>query len=417
MNVLILNAGSSSLKASVFSQAAVSVPHPSKPLAHALLEMPHGKQTATLTVETSSARKKFDLSPGRSRGEYTEQALERLWHHSGEHFGEPSALEFVGHRVVHGGDKLTGPLVLDHRSVTQLESCIPLAPLHLPPALEVIEAARRFSGDGVRHIAVFDTAFHRTLPPEASVYPVPYEWFEAGIRRYGFHGINHQYCAHRAAALMAQPLESLRLVTCHLGSGCSIAAVDRGRSVDTSMGFTPLDGIVMGTRPGALDPGILLYRLRHGDSVEALESALQRNSGLLGISGSSGDMRDLEQAAHKGDARAELAITVFVRQLAKSIAGAITVLGGLDALVFTAGIGEHSERIRQEVCAWLAPFRLRLDTAKNAAVDGDCRIESSESAVAVLVVPANEEWQICRDCSEFLARKGVEGSGTSGPEN
>jgi acetate kinase len=266
----------------------------------------------------------------------------------------------------------------------------------------------------VRQIAVFDTGFHSQLPEPAFVYPGPYEWLEKGIRRYGFHGINHQYCAERAAQLLGKELRSLKLVTCHLGNGCSLAAIQDGHSVDTTMGFTPLEGLMMGTRSGSVDPGILTYLMRQGNSTgEQLDELLNKKSGLLGISGSSGDMREIVASMKAGDARAKLAFDIFVHRLRSGIGAMIAVLGGMDALIFSAGIGENSAEVRAAACAGFGHLKLELDPAKNAeTLVHDHDISSGESGVRVPVIRAEEDWAIARDCWKLTAEKAA---GTASP--
>ena len=248
-------------------------------------------------------------------------------------------------------------------------------------------------------MAVFDTAFHATLEPEAYVYAGPYEWVERGIRRYGFHGISHQYVSGRAAEILHRDLASLRMVTCHLGNGCSLAAVKGGHSIDTTMGFTPLDGLMMGSRSGSIDPGILVFLLNHRDyTPDQVDDLLNRKSGLKGLSGVSSDMRDVEQAIDLGNTRARLAFDVFVHRLVQWIGAMTAVLGGLDVLVFTAGIGENSARVRAAVARRLAFLGLKIDATANAACRPDADIAAADSAVRVLVVRTQEDWQIAKEC-------------------
>ena len=275
-----------------------------------------------------------------------------------------------------------------------------LAPAHNPAALQGIEVAEQLLG-AVPQIAVFDTAFHSELPDAAAIYPGPYEWIEQGIRRYGFHGINHQYCAGRAAQLLQKDGASLRLITCHLGNGCSLAAIAGGRSVDTTMGFTPLEGLMMGTRCGSIDPGILLYLLRQGHTSAEIDRILNRESGLKGISGSSGDMRDIAAAIARGDKRAQLAFDIYVHRVRFHIGAMLAALGGLDALVFTAGVGENSAPLREAVCAAFGFLGLELDTHKNEAKPQDEDIAARDSQVRVLVIQAQEDWAIARECWGF----------------
>jgi len=256
---------------------------------------------------------------------------------------------------------------------------------------------------GTPQVAVFDTAFHAHLPPAAAVYPGPYAWYERGIRRYGFHGLSHQYCAERAAKLLGRDLADLRLVTAHLGNGCSLAAIRDGRSVDTTMGFTPLDGLMMGTRPGSLDPGILTYLQRaDGATADQLDATLNHESGLRGISGRSGDMRDILAARAGGDGRAALAFAMYVHRLRGGIAAMLAALGGADALVFAGGVGEHAAEVRADTCAAFAFLGLRLDAARNAESPADALISVEDSSMRVLIVRTQEDWVIARDCWRLL---------------
>ena len=279
-----------------------------------------------------------------------------------------------------------------------------LAPLHNSVELDGIEFIEKRFGS-VPQVAVFDTGFHSSLPEPAYVYPGPYEWLARGIRRYGFHGINHQYCAERAAQLLSRELGSLKIVTCHLGNGCSLAAVHAGRSVDTTMGFTPLEGLMMGTRSGSLDPGILTYLMRQGFTGAQLDELLNRKSGLLGISGISGDMREIVNAMKEGHPRAKLAFEIFVHRLRSCIGAMIATLGGIDALVFTAGIGENSPEVRAEACAKFGFLGVELDPVKNAQPSQDRDISKSDSAVRVFVVRAQEDWAMAKAAWKLLSTR------------
>lgn len=248
-------------------------------------------------------------------------------------------------------------------------------------------------------VAVFDTAFHATLPEAAATYPGPYSWLDQGIRRYGFHGISHQYVARRAAEIIGRRERSLKIITCHLGSGCSLAAIRDGHSIDTTMGFTPLEGLMMGTRSGSIDPGIIIHLVRNcGYGADQLDRVLNKESGLKGLSGISGDMRAVLEARRQGDPRAAIAWDVFVHRLCRELGGMLTSLGGLDALVFTAGIGEHTPALRAEVCSRLQFLGVNLDTARNAAAPVDQDVAAPDSRVRVLVVHTDEEWAIAREC-------------------
>ena len=270
--------------------------------------------------------------------------------------------------------------------------------------------ARRFSHRPFRNAAgeprqpaAFDTGFHRQMLLSAVIYPGPYEWFKRGIHRYGFHGINHQYCAVRAAELLGQDLNSLKLVTCHLGNGCSVAAIDQGRSLDTTMGFTPLDGLMMGTRSGSVDPGILIYLMREDQlGYQQIDRVLNQESGLLGVSGLSSDMRDILAGMKQGNERARLAFEIFVHRLRKAVGGMAAVLGGLDVLVFTAGVGENSPEVRAATCSRLEFLGLKLDSRLNEQPTLDREIAAADSRVRVLVIRAEEDYAIAAECWKLV---------------
>jgi len=286
----------------------------------------------------------------------------------------PGPVDIVGHRIVHGGRFRTSA-ILTPEVRTAIEEETAIAPAHNRMALRAVDMVQQRFGPGLVQIAVFDTAFHSTLPPEAYVYPGPYSWYEAGIRRYGFHGISHGYAARRAAQLLARDPADLRLITCHLGSGASLAAVKGGKSVDTTMGFTPLDGLMMGSRSGSVDPGILIHLLsQHGYTADELNDILYRQSGLLGVSGISADMREILAAVDRGDQRAQLAFDIYRHRLVREIGAMLAVLGGADALVFTGGVGENCAPLRDSVIQQFA-FLPNLK---------------------VLVIHAEEEWEIAR---------------------
>jgi acetate kinase len=310
----------------------------------------------------------------------------------------------VAHRMVHGGERYTHPTIVDDAVVADLEALVPLAPLHNPANLAALRAARAALPD-VPHVAVFDTAFHATMPPHAYRYAVPESWYrDHGVRRYGFHGPSHDGVTQRAAALLGRPREALRIVSLHLGNGASAAAVDRGRSVETTMGFTPIDGLIMGTRSGSLDPGVLLHLLRLGYPAEELDRALNRASGLLGLSGRSNDVRDLRAAEDAGDERAALALHAFAYRTRLAIGSLAFAMGGLDAIVFTGGIGEHDPRTRWAVLEGLEAFGIELDAEANEAHAP--RIDRG-GAVAVLVVPTDEEGVMADAALRALADAGA----------
>jgi acetate kinase len=321
----------------------------------------------------------------------------------------PGPVDVIGHRIVHGGTfHESARLTVEVRAAIQKQA--ELAPAHNPLGLAIIEAADRAFGSAVPQIAVFDTAFHSTMAPVAYTYPGPYEWLDEGIRRYGFHGINHGYVARRAPQMLGRDPASLRLITCHLGNGASLAAVKGGKSVDTTMGFTPVEGLMMGSRSGSVDPGILIYLMRHrGMGADQLEDTLNHKSGLLGISGSSGDMREILAALERGDQRAKLAYDLYAHRLVRESGAMLAVLGGVDAFVFTGGIGENCPPLRDAAARQFEFLGLWLDSAKNSASDLDQHkldrdIAAADSRVRVLVIKAQEEWEIALQCQQLLQR-------------
>jgi acetate kinase len=311
--------------------------------------------------------------------------------------GGDERIDAVGHRVVHGGSLFTGPVVVDDEVEAQIESLTSLAPLHQPRALAGIRAARQELGDAPS-VACFDTAFHADLPAAASMYALPGNWRRRwGLRRFGFHGLSHAYASQRAAALLHRPLTDLRIVTCHLGAGASLCAVRDGRSVDTTMGFTPLEGLVMATRAGSVDPGLVLWLLQNTElSVGQVNDALEHESGLLGLSESSADLARLLPLHEAGDARAALAVSVYVHRLASLVAAMTAALGGLDVVTFTGGVGENSSRIREMTARRLAHLGVAINESLNEAVEGDVDISAARSAVDVLVLKSREDLEIAR---------------------
>jgi acetate kinase len=304
----------------------------------------------------------------------------------------------VGHRVVHGGRAFTGSVPVDARVLEEITRLSELAPLHNPPAIAAIAAART-AVPGVPHIAVFDTAFFADLPAERHVYPLPYEWYsERGIRRYGFHGISHAYCAGRAAEFLGRQPEGFRAVICHLGNGCSASATLGGKAIATTMGFTPLEGMVMGSRAGSVDPGILIYAMeRMGLSAGELGEVLQRRSGLLGVSGVSSDFRAVQEAAMEGNGRARLALSIYANSVRDAIGTLAVTLGGVDSLVFTAGVGENSAPLRGEVCRGLECLGLRLDPERNQALRPDADIAAAGTGGRILILRTREDLHIARE--------------------
>jgi acetate kinase len=413
MHILVLNAGSSSQKAALYdldasdASSALSADPPA-PLWQAHAEWGEGA-AAHLAVKTAAGATDEREIPAGDRHTLVAALLPALWSGPTAVLSGPSEVAAAGHRVVHGGPDYTASVLVTPAVQDDIRRFAAFAPQHNPENLAGIQAVARLL-PGVPQVAAFDTAFHATLPAAAAVYPGPYAWYERGIRRYGFHGISHRYCAARAAQLLGRDPAGLRLVTCHLGNGCSLAAIRAGKSIDTTMGFTPLDGLMMGNRPGALDPGILTYLLRAdpkppvGDpaTADALDDTLNHASGLLGISGVSSDLRRVLAARAQGHARAALAFDMFVHHLRAYIGAMLAALGGADAIVFAGGIGEHSPEVRAAACDAFAFLGLRLDPARNAAPSADTLISAPDSALSVLIVATQEDWMIARDCLRLL---------------
>jgi acetate kinase len=400
MKILVINCGSSSLKYQLLDMTTATV------LASGLIER-IGESQGLLT------HKKYPDTDGEIIIEREEPIAD---HETGLRLvqelladpeagvvADPSDIQAVGHRVVHGGETFRSSAKIDQEGMAAIEKIIPLAPLHNPANLMGIRVARELLPHAPQ-VAVFDTAFHQTMPAHAYHYALPYEFYEElGVRRYGFHGTSHKFVAEEAAGLLARPLEDLKLVTAHLGSGASICAIEKGRSIDTSMGMTPLGGVMMGTRSGNIDPGALMYIAdQKGYTVADLNRVLQKESGLKGICGSN-DMRDIHAQAAAGNERARLAQDMFVYRIRQYIGAYFFALGKVDALVFTAGIGEHDPLTREKCCEGLEPFGLILDREKNQTGRGQARaISQSDSPVKILVIPTNEELEIARQTVEVL---------------
>ena len=355
-----------------------------------------------LVLNAGSSSLKFDLFEAETERKLCGGVIERVENMSealGAVFAQIGAVEIsaVGHRVVHGGDLFRESVVIDSRVESGIEALCSIAPLHNPHNLEAYRAARARL-PGVPHVAVFDTAFHQTLPARAFTYGLPWEYLtEKKIRRYGFHGISHRSVSLQFAELAGGQPEDSRMITCHLGNGCSVCAIDQGRSVDTSMGFTPMEGLIMGTRGGDVDAGAILHLImEEGIEPRNLLRILNSESGLKGISGVSNDMRDVLAAAKAGNERAALAVEVFCYRVRKYIGAYLAAMNGADALIFTGGIGENSSLIRARICARMDQLGVKVDAAKNEAVSSDAR-QIGDSKVAVWVVPANEELLIARD--------------------
>ena len=396
MKILVLNSGSSSQKSRLYEVGVALPDFPPKPLWEAKIEW--REEPASLKVRTSSGKKRDEkLNPGK-RGAAVAQLLQALVSGETQVLAQLSEIDVVGHRVVNGGREFTKPTRITPEVTAAIEKMAVFAPLHNRAELEGIAQIEKLCG-GMPQVAVFDTGFHATLPDAAAIYPGPYDWVQRGIRKFGFHGINHQYCAGRAAQLLEKNLAELKLVTCHLGNGCSLAAIRGGVSVDTTMGFTPLDGLMMGTRSGSVDPGILTYLMRQdGLDGKTMDDMLNAKSGLLGISGVSSDMREVVAAMKKGNERAKLAFDIFVHRLRAGIGSMIASLNGIDGLVFTAGIGENSAEVRAAACVNLGFLGLAIDAEKNLASPMEQDISAANSKVRVLVLTAQEDWAIAREC-------------------
>lgn len=410
MNVLVLNSGSSSQKSCLYqlpgSTDNVALPdNPPACIWEGKIEWENGN--TRFTSKNSRGASKKDESSNGSREEAVERLLHSLWDGETKTISGPSDINVVGHRVVHGGLHYFDPTIVTSEVKSAIEKVSVFAPLHNRAELQGMGIVAKLFGP-VPQVAVFDTGFHQTMPLAAKIYPGPYEWFEQGIRRYGFHGINHQYCAERAAQLLHKPPDSLKLVSCHLGNGCSLAAIRGGQSIDTTMGFTPLEGLMMGTRSGSVDPGILTYLMREKKySGQQLDELLNQKSGLLGISGFSSDMREI-LAASKNDndltntIRAKLALDIYIHRLQSGIGSMVAVLGGIDALIFTAGVGENSPEIRSAVCNNLTFMGLTLNQEINSLSPSDQDISIPNSTVRVLIIQAQEDWMIAKHCWNLL---------------
>lgn len=397
MKILVLNAGSSSQKSRLYEIDDAPLVEPREPLWEADIDWAGAAGQAEVTIQRGQGQVPVHQSlPVVPQAELLKQVLSGLWSGPLAVLEKPEEIHVVGHRVVHGGPHFRQSALVTPEMKVAIEKYTAFAPEHNTASLAGMQVISELLPK-VAQVAVFDTAFHSDLPLAAVVYPGPYEWYERGIQRYGFHGISHQYCAQRTAQLLGRSLESLRLITCHLGNGCSLAAIRNGRSIDTTMGFTPLDGLMMGSRSGSLDPGILVHLLHHqGYTPRQLDETLHQNSGLKGISGQSADMRVILQARAEGHSRAILAFNMYVHRLREYIGAMLAVLGGLDALVFTGGVGEHSPEVRAAACETLGFLKLQLDMYKNAAPGVDQDIAAPGSAVRVLVVQTQEDWLIAR---------------------
>jgi acetate kinase len=396
MKILILNAGSSSQKNCLYQVPDDSLPElPPEPLWKADIDWTASADYGMLTVKANGVKQEIKLLSN-NRSEAIVQMLNTLVQGDTKVIENLLEINGVGHRIVHGGKKYSEATVITPDVKQEIENFIPLAPAHNPAHLEGIAAIEKAFRD-VPQVAVFDTAFHTSMPPETSIYPLPYEWSEKGIRRYGFHGTSHQYCANRAAQILGKPIESLKIISCHLGNGCSLTAIKEGKSIDTTMGFTPLEGLMMGTRSGSFDPAILIYLIKeHLYDVEQLNHLLNKESGLKGISGISGDLRAVLKAMAEGNERANLAFNMYINRIKKGIGEMFSSLEGVDVLLFTAGVGENSAIVREKVCQGYSFLGWKIDQDQNNSRPVDQDIATPDSTIRIMVIHTEEDWAIAQ---------------------
>lgn len=395
LNVLVLNAGSSSLKYQLVNLETKAI------LAKGICERvgskeafhKHGIDDNEVVIDAEMA----------DHNQAMALVLEALTTGPNKAVDSLDEIDAVGHRVVQGGKYFDRSVLIDDYVIEKIDELAELAPLHNKAALMGIEACRRFM-PGKPMVAVFDTSYFQTLSPKAYMYPIPYELYEKyAIRKYGAHGTSHRYLAERAAAMMDEPLDDLKLITCHLGNGCSMSAIDHGIAIDTSMGLTPLDGLMMGTRSGAIDPAVVTFIMDHeGLSAGEVNDLLNKQSGLLGISGISNDLRSVRSASEEGDERAQLAYEMYSNSVKKYIGQYIAVMGGVDGIVLSAGVGENCDKMRRLIFAGLQPLGIVLDLEKNKGRGGERVISTDDSAVQILVIPTEEEYMIARDTFDIV---------------
>lgn len=403
MRILVLNGGSSTIKASLYDvEGGTMSGAAQRPIWRVHGGWGNSNGTARIHAEGPGGVEDMELRIG-APGEVVEPALGTLLKGKAQVLRAWPEISTVGHRIVHGGSRLRESALISEEVKSGISEAAEFAPEHNWFQLETIHTVERLLGSGIPQFAVFDTAFHASLPERTFVYGGPYEWLDRGIRRYGFHGISHQYVFGRAAEILGRDAAGLKLVSCHLGNGCSLAAIDGGKSVDTTMGFTPLDGLIMGTRSGSVDPGILIYLMQHGGyTADQLNWTLNKESGLKGLSGISGDMREIMAAVEAGNRRAGLAFDAYIQRLCREIGGMVASLQGMDALAFTAGVGENSAPLREAVCKRFRYLGVEMDAARNGDSPVDQNIATPQSRVRVLVIRTDEEWQIARECVRLL---------------
>ena len=398
MNVLVINAGSSSLKYQLLNPASGEL------LAKGLCERIgiDGRFTYKPQLPGKETVKEAEI-PMPTHNEAIQAVLNALVDEKNGVIGSMKEIDAVGHRVVHGGEKFAKSVVITDEVMQAIEECNPLAPLHNPANIIGIKACQELM-PGVPMVAVFDTAFHQTMPPVAYTYALPYEYYEKDkVRRYGFHGTSHKYVSQRAADMLGKPIEQLKLISCHLGNGSSVTAIDGGKSVDTSMGFTPLAGLPMGTRSGDIDAGILEYLMnKYGMDIKEMVNVLNKKSGVMGVSGVSSDFRDLEEAFEQGNERAGLAVDMFNYGVKKLIGAYAAAMGGVDAIIFTAGVGENSASQRMAIASGLEFMGVKMDEDANKVRGEERVISAPDSKVTVLLIPTNEELMIAMDTEALV---------------
>ena len=398
MNVLVINAGSSSLKYQLLN------PETGDLLAKGLCERIgiDGKFTYKPQLPGKEKQDAVDVAMP-THSEAIQAVLNALVDPKNGVVGSMKEIDAVGHRVVHGGEKFAKSVLITDEVMKAIEECNPLAPLHNPANIIGIKACQALM-PGVPMVAVFDTAFHQTMPPVAYTYALPYEYYEKdAVRRYGFHGTSHKYVAQRAADMLGKPIESLKIISCHLGNGSSVTAIDGGKSVDTSMGFTPLAGVPMGTRSGDLDAGIMEYLMnKYGMDIHEMLNILNKKSGVQGVSGVSSDFRDLTDAGEKGNQRATLAVDMFNYGVKKYIGAYAAAMGGVDAIIFTAGVGENSAEQRMAIASGLEFMGVKMDEDANKCRGEERVISAADSKVKVLLIPTNEELMIAMDTASLV---------------
>lgn len=396
MKILVINAGSSSLKYQLISMTNEEV------MAKGLCER-IGIDGSQLKHQPNGKDSIDIVKPMKNHTDAIRLVIDALT--DGKHgvINSMNEIVAVGHRVVHGGEAFSESAIINEQVMQSIKECVDLAPLHNPPAISGIEACKE-AMPNVPMVAVFDTAFHQTMPKQAYFYALPYELYQKHkIRRYGFHGTSHKYVAQRVAKLLNKPLEELKIITCHLGNGSSITAIKNGKSVDTSMGFTPLAGVVMGTRCGDIDPAIIKFLMdKENLSIKEVDDLLNKKSGVLGVSGISSDFRDLTEASKNGDKRAALAMDLFIYGIKKYIGEYAAIMGGVDAVVFTAGIGENSTGIRARIINNLEFMGIKIDQEKNSIRGREIDISTLDATVRTLVVPTNEELMIALDTKKLI---------------